>query len=34
VTGGQNLPGNWEGADFNLAREMTVGCRVSRATSP
>jgi hypothetical protein len=23
VTGGQNLPGNWEGADFNLAREMT-----------
>jgi hypothetical protein len=22
VTGGQNLPGNWEGADFNLAREM------------
>jgi hypothetical protein len=23
VTGGQNLPGNWECADFNLAREMT-----------
>jgi hypothetical protein len=23
VNGGQNLPGNWEGADFNLAREMT-----------
>jgi len=23
VTGGQNLPGNWEGPDFNLAREMT-----------
>lgn len=23
VTGGQNLPGNWEGKDFNLAREMT-----------
>jgi hypothetical protein len=23
VTGGQNLPGNWEGEGFNLAREMT-----------
>jgi hypothetical protein len=22
VTGGQNLPGNWEGAGFNLAREI------------
>ena len=22
VTGGQNLPGNWEGEDFNLAAEM------------
>lgn len=22
-TGGQNLPGNWEGEDFNLAREIT-----------
>lgn len=22
VTGGQNLPGNWEGADFNLAHEL------------
>jgi predicted NBD/HSP70 family sugar kinase len=23
VTGGQNLPGNWEGEDFNLAHELT-----------
>ena len=23
VTGGQNLPGNWEGKDFNLSRELT-----------
>jgi hypothetical protein len=23
VSGGQNLPGNWEGPDFNLAQEMT-----------
>ena len=23
ASGGQNLPGNWEGPDFNLAREMT-----------
>jgi predicted NBD/HSP70 family sugar kinase len=23
VNGGQNLPGNWEGEEFNLAREMT-----------
>ena len=23
MTGGQNLPGNWEGEDFNLAHELT-----------
>ena len=23
ASGGQNLPGNWEGPDFNLAQEMT-----------
>ena len=33
VSGGQNLPGNWEGEDFSLADELTHRCRNSKATS-